>query len=227
MMMRSWVGLGARFATRAPALCARPLWQQGKTTTVRWFAQHAPVVPQHAAHSGAMTLVGAGGLMVSTYLVLNHLLNKREGYSFGAIPSSVHEYMRGTYGYVLGGLGITAASAVVAFRQGAALRMLQMNPWGYMGLSLASVMGGTMITMSLSSTESPVMKHAAWVATMAAVGAVTMSPFALVPGPILYRAALYTAGIVGSLSLVSMNAEQGAFLYLVSALVCFMASTCC
>lgn len=67
--------------------------------------------------------VSAGGLMLSTYLVLNHMLNQHDDnvslYSSKAIITpSVHSFLKGTYTYVAGGLAITAASASAAFRSG-------------------------------------------------------------------------------------------------------------
>lgn len=84
-----------------------------------------------------------------------------------------------------------------------------------MGGSVAALLGTTFFARSISHKDSPILKNIAWGASMATVGVLSVSPLLFVPRPILYRAALYTAGIVGSLSLIAINAEEAKFLYLV------------
>merc|ERR1712108_96930 len=56
-------------------------------------------------------------------------------------------------------------------------------------------------------------KQAAWLAHCAVVGAV-IAPICLLGGPILTRAAWYTAGMVGGLSTVAVCAPSDKFLYM-------------
>ena len=54
-------------------------------------------------------------------------------------------------------------------------------------------------------------KHAAWLLYAVSLGGV-VAPICLVGGPILTRAAIYTAGIVGGLSAVAISAPSDRFL---------------
>jgi FtsH-binding integral membrane protein len=164
-----------------------------------------------------MTLLGAGGIMFSTYVVLNHFLNREPiettNVQSNSLSRSARDHLKGTYSYVLGGIAISAASAVAAFRAGVPIRLLQMRPIVYIGSSLVALLGTTMLAQSIDFDQNPTLKHAAWALSMASVGIMSLSPMMFIPTPVLTRAAMYTVGIVGSLSLVAMNSEQGAFLY--------------
>ena len=85
----------------------------------------------------------------------------------------------------------------------------------YFAGSVIGVLGMSMLTHSVSHKESPLAKHLAWGCTMAIVGTLSLSPIMFLPTAVISRAALYTVGIVGSLSLIAINAEDGKFLYLV------------
>lgn len=152
--------------------------------------------------------------MLSTYLVLNHFLNSHDNQAMSSISPTVHSYLKGTYTYVVSGFAITALSAVSAFRSGFAVRVMQLNPMLYLGTSMVAIIATSYIAQSTSIVESPVLKHAAWAASMACVGAISLSPLMFLPSAVLSRAALYTTGIVGSLSIVAINAEEDKFLYL-------------
>ncbi|XP_055354602.1 growth hormone-inducible transmembrane protein-like [Paramacrobiotus metropolitanus] len=56
-------------------------------------------------------------------------------------------------------------------------------------------------------------KHLAWLLHAATIGAV-IAPLTLLGGPIMMRAAMYTAGIVGGLSTVAACAPSDKFLYM-------------
>ncbi|KMS93887.1 hypothetical protein BVRB_026920 [Beta vulgaris subsp. vulgaris] len=96
--------------------------QSLKLPVTRRAFGYPPQALQPSPANSTFTLLGAGGLMLSTYLILNHALNQHdESVSAGTkavITPSVHNYLKGTYTYVAGGLAITAASAVGAFRSG-------------------------------------------------------------------------------------------------------------
>lgn len=54
-------------------------------------------------------------------------------------------------------------------------------------------------------------KHAAWLVYAVSLGGM-IAPICLIGGPILTRAAIYTAGIVGGLSAVAVSAPSDRFL---------------
>merc|ERR1711974_202160 len=72
-----------------------------------------------------------------------------------------------------------------------------------MGVSIAAMIGSSMIARSIPYTPGVGAKQAAWLAHCAVVGAV-IAPICLLGGPILTRAAWYTAGMVGGLSTVAV-----------------------
>merc|ERR1712121_554578 len=82
-----------------------------------------------------------------------------------------------------------------------------------MGVSIAAMIGSSMIACSIPYTPGVGAKQAAWLAHCAVVGAV-IAPICLLGGPILTRAAWYTAGMVGGLSTVAVCAPSDKFLYM-------------
>ena len=75
------------------------------------------------------------------------------------------------------------------------------------------MIGSSMVARSIPYTPGVGAKQAAWLAHCAVVGAV-IAPICLLGGPILTRAAWYTAGMVGGLSTVAVCAPSDKFLYM-------------
>ncbi|CAH8529455.1 unnamed protein product [Schistosoma turkestanicum] len=79
------------------------------------------------------------------------------------------------------------------------------------GMAVLSVIAG-IICQSIPYPQSGIgVKHLAWVAYSMSLGGMLL-PICLVGGPILTQAAMYTGGIVGSLSLVALTAPSDRFL---------------
>merc|ERR1711994_1098036 len=100
--------------------------------------------------------------------------------------------------------------------------------WIAMGVSIAAMVGSGMLVRSNPYQEGFGKKQLAWLAYCGVVGAV-IAPICLLGGPILTRAAWYTAGIVGGLTTVAVTAPSDKFLYMGGPLamglgVVFMAS---
>jgi FtsH-binding integral membrane protein len=72
-------------------------------------------------------------------------------------------------------------------------------------------MGTGVLAQSIPYQEGIGAKQAAWLLHVSAVGAI-IAPLAFIGGPILLKAALYTAGIVGGLSAVAICAPSEKFL---------------
>merc|ERR1719275_13156 len=72
-----------------------------------------------------------------------------------------------------------------------------------MGVSIAAMIGSSMVARSIPYTPGVGAKQAAWLAHCAVVGAV-IAPICLLGGPILTRAAWYTAGMVGGLPTMAL-----------------------
>ena len=139
--------------------------------------------------------------------------------------------MRDTYFYFGSSLIATAGTAAAIYRSPAAMNLVpliaifgiqqieqiypQVSRGGFvaMGVSIAAMIGSSMIARSIPYTPGVGAKQAAWLAHCAVVGAF-IAPFCLLGGPILTRAAWYTAGMVGGLSTVAVCAPSDKFLYM-------------
>ena len=82
-----------------------------------------------------------------------------------------------------------------------------------MGVSIAAMMGSGMVARSIPYSPGLGTKQLAWLAHCAVIGAV-VAPICLLGGPILTRAAWYTAGMVSGLSTVAVCAPSDKFLYM-------------
>merc|ERR1711872_47839 len=112
-----------------------------------------------------------------------------------------------------GSLVATAGTAVAAFRSPAVINLVSRGGLMAMGVSIAAMIGSSMVARSIPYTPGVGAKQAAWLAHCAVVGAV-IAPICLLGGPILTRAAWYTAGMVGGLSTVAVCAPSDKFLYM-------------
>jgi FtsH-binding integral membrane protein len=65
---------------------------------------------------------------------------------------------------------------------------------------MAAIIGTGMLVRSIDYETSPVAKHLAWIAHTGIMG-VVLVPMCLAGGPVLMRAAWYTLGLCGGLSL--------------------------
>ncbi|XP_071052605.1 growth hormone-inducible transmembrane protein-like isoform X1 [Onthophagus taurus] len=126
-------------------------------------------------------------------------------------PQYVKDRITTTYMYFGGSLAITAASAVAAFRSPAILRLVANN--GFMGIaiSLAAIIGTGMLAQGIEYKEGFGAKQIAWILHSSVMGAM-VAPLCFLGGPILIRAAWYTAGIVGGLSTIAVCAPSEKFL---------------
>uniref|UniRef100_A0A8C6X547 Growth hormone inducible transmembrane protein n=1 Tax=Naja naja TaxID=35670 RepID=A0A8C6X547_NAJNA len=126
-------------------------------------------------------------------------------------PQYVKDRIRSTYMYFAGSVGLTALSAVAVSRTPALMGLMMKGSWLAIGTTFAAMIGAGMLVRSIDYEESPFPKHAAWMLHAGVMGAV-VAPLTLLGGPLLIRAAWYTAGIVGGLSAVAMCAPSEKFL---------------
>ncbi|XP_072851168.2 growth hormone-inducible transmembrane protein [Pogona vitticeps] len=126
-------------------------------------------------------------------------------------PQYVKDRIRSTYLYFGGSVGLTALSAVLVSRSPALMSMMTRGSWLAIGATFAAMIGAGMLVRSIDYEQSPVPKHLAWMLHAGVMGAV-VAPLTLLGGPLLIRAAWYTAGIVGGLSTVAMCAPSEKFL---------------
>lgn len=128
-------------------------------------------------------------------------------------PEYVKERIHSTYAYFGGSVLITAGSAAAIFRSPTLLNLAARGGWIPLIVSMALMMGSGMVARSISYEPGLGAKQLAWAAHCAIIGGV-LAPLSFVGGPILLRAAMYTAGIVGGLSTVAVCAPSDKFLYM-------------
>ena len=108
----------------------------------------------------------------------------------------------------------TAGTAVAAFRTPAVMNLVSRGGFIAMGVSIAAMIGSGMVARSIPYQPGTLgTKQLAWLAHCAVIGAV-IAPMCLLGGPVLTRAAWYTAGMVGGLSTVAVCAPSDQFLYM-------------
>ncbi|XP_056350400.1 growth hormone-inducible transmembrane protein [Oenanthe melanoleuca] len=126
-------------------------------------------------------------------------------------PQYVKDRIQSTYMYFAGSIGMTALSAAAVSRSPALMNLMTKGSWLAIGATFAAMIGAGLLVRSISYEHNPVAKHAAWMMHSGVLGAV-VAPLAFLGGPLLIRAAWYTAGIVGGLSTVAMCAPSEKFL---------------
>lgn len=131
--------------------------------------------------------------------------------SVGAYSSETRSRLLSTYGHVAGGLASTALIAGALFRAGIAHRLQRVSPMIGLFGGLALTIGTMIGTQAIDYHQSPVMKHVMWTAFNGAI-ALSLCPLGIMGGALLYRAALATGAIMGSLSLVAATAPSDQFL---------------
>ncbi|CAG7819103.1 unnamed protein product [Allacma fusca] len=126
-------------------------------------------------------------------------------------PQYVRDRIHTTYAYFGGSCILTAMSAVAAFRTPALMNLMMRNSWLVMGGSIAAMIGTGMVVRSMPYTPGFGAKQLGWMAHSGVIG-VVLAPMCLMGGPILMRAALMTAGVVGGLSTIAVCAPSEKFL---------------
>merc|ERR1719166_119103 len=174
-----------------------------------------------APSSGTSINVGQGALAGAAALGIGALAFYGAGLSgeMGAVeksvmwPQYVKDRIRDTYMYFGASVAATAGTAVAAFRTPAVMNLVSRGGLLAMGVSIAAMMGSGMVARSIPYSPGLGTKQLAWLAHCAVIGAV-VAPICLLGGPILTRAAWYTAGMVSGLSTVAACAPSDKFLYM-------------
>ncbi|CAH0556420.1 unnamed protein product [Brassicogethes aeneus] len=128
-------------------------------------------------------------------------------------PQYVKDRIKTTYLYFGSSLVVTAASAVAAASSPAIMNLVMRNGFMGMAISLAAIMGTGMLAQGIEYKEGFGAKQMAWLLHTATMGAM-VAPLCFLGGPLLIRAAWYTAGVVGGLSTIAVCAPSEQFLYM-------------
>lgn len=126
-------------------------------------------------------------------------------------PQYVKQRISDTYLYFGGSILISAASAAAVFRTPSLLRLVSGS--GMLSLigTMAAMIASGMVVRSIPYQPGFGTKQLAWMTHSAILGAV-IAPLCFIGGPIMVRAAWYTAGIVGGLSTVAVCAPSEKFM---------------
>jgi len=163
---------------------------------------------------GGMAALGVGALCMYGYsqpanYVPGSTRDLMAQFGGAAYAKRVRSRIMNTYGHLAAGLGMTAGFAVAAFRGGLAHRMMNMNPMLLMGGTMMGCIGLSMMTQS-TPYDNP-MKYVWWTGFNAFIG-LSLVPMGMLGGALVSQAAVYTAMIVGSLSLVAAASPSDQFL---------------
>lgn len=139
----------------------------------------------------------------------NSTPNRFPNYRFW--PEHVKERIRSTYMYFGGSILVTAGSAALCLRSPAMMNIVARQGWIALGVSMVAMIGSGMVAQSIPYSPGFGAKQAAWIVHTGIMGAV-LAPMCLLGGPLIMRAALYTAGVVGGLSTVAVCAPSDKFL---------------
>lgn len=126
---------------------------------------------------------------------------------------TVKHRIRDTYAYFGGSLVITAASAVAISRNARIMNFLARGSWMSLIGTVVAMMGTGMLCQALPYQEGFGAKQMAWILHSGVIGLV-IAPLTLLGGPLMIRAACYTAGVVGGLSTLAVCAPSDKFLYM-------------
>lgn len=126
-------------------------------------------------------------------------------------PQYVKQRIKDTYLYFGGSLAITVGSAMAAFRSPMIMRLVTTSGFTGIALAFAAMMGTGILCQTIEYSPGFGPKQMSWMLHSAVMGAL-LAPLCFVGGPILVRAAWYTAGLVGGLSTIAVCAPSERFL---------------
>lgn len=126
-------------------------------------------------------------------------------------PKYIRDRVTDTYMYFGGSLMSTAAAAVAIARNPSAMRLVSQNGMLSLVLTLGAMIGTSVLCRSIEYKPGFGPKQMTWLLHTAVIGAV-IAPLTILGGPLMIRAAWYTAGVVGGLSTVAVCAPSDKFL---------------
>ncbi|KAG8219618.1 inhibitor of apoptosis-promoting Bax1-domain-containing protein [Butyriboletus roseoflavus] len=175
----------------------------------RTIVTDAHTVTQASSQDAWKKFAITAAAVAGTVVVAEGFLNRD---TRDSLTTSEQSYLHDSFKYTGGGLVLTALVARSMFRSGFAFRIMSANPWLVLGVSLVGSIG-SMMGVYYTPPERTVQKHLFWLGFNACQAA-TLSPLFFLSPAILSRAALYTCGVVGSLSYVGATAKNDRYLYM-------------
>ncbi|CAD6192721.1 unnamed protein product [Caenorhabditis auriculariae] len=160
---------------------------------------------------GTYALGGAAVFGVASLMYYGLISKERSILQNSALwPQYVRDRLASTYTYLAAGLGVTAASGYACSRSPAIMRLTAGGGMLSLFATMAVMIGSGMVARSIDY-DNTLPKHLAWLVHCGIMGAV-LAPLCFLGGPVLTRAAWYTAGIVGGLSATAITAPSEKFL---------------
>ncbi|CAD5118619.1 DgyrCDS7303 [Dimorphilus gyrociliatus] len=202
---------------RIPQIRSQRHWQSQARTPLKRKILTPKVETSRGADAafglGKGVVAGASALGIGALCFYGLGLSSEAGTADKAAvwPEYVRERVKSTYMYFGSGIGITAASAYAISRSAPLMRLVSRTGWVSLLVSMAAVLGTGAVARSIPYKGEFGAKQVAWMVHVATMGAI-VAPLTLLGGPIMLRAASYTAGIVGGLSTLAMCAPSDKFL---------------
>ncbi|CAA7264777.1 unnamed protein product [Cyclocybe aegerita] len=172
------------------------------------MSEGRPIV-QEAKPISWQRLALTAGAVAGAVVILDTAMNRdiRD-----PLNESERNLLNKSFQYTGAGLTLTALAARSLFRSGFAFRIMAANPWVVLGVGLVGGIGTMMGTM-YTAPENTFQKHLFWLAFNGCQAA-TLSPLFFFSPAILSRAALYTIGVVGSISYIGATATNDKYLHI-------------
>lgn len=183
-----------------------------KVNPTLWERAMAPAGP-NAFGIGKGALAGASAVGIGALCYYGTGISAKPGtlQESHLWPQYVKDRIKTTYSYLGGSLVVTAASAMAVFRSPTMLNLVARNGWMSIIATMALMIGSGMVVRGIEYKPGFGAKQMAWLVHTGIMGAV-IAPMCFLGGPILTRAAWYTAGVVGGLTTVAVCAPSGEFL---------------
>lgn len=127
-------------------------------------------------------------------------------------PEIVRERINKTYGFFSLGLTTTAISAYAATRSSSLMRFMVGRPIASLALFFVSSIGSMILVHTVPYTPETLPVKVGSFTLFSAIIGVTLAPLITIAGPLAARAAVYTAGVVGGLTLTAACAPSEKYL---------------
>ena len=126
-------------------------------------------------------------------------------------PQYVKDRVRATYMYFSGSLVAISGFAYAVSQSPTIMRLVTSSGFVGIALTIGALIATSTVCQSIQYQPGFGAKQISWLVHTAMVGAV-LAPLTALGGPLLLRAAIYTAGIAGGISTVAMCAPNEKFL---------------
>ncbi|CAI8014718.1 Growth hormone-inducible transmembrane protein [Geodia barretti] len=127
-------------------------------------------------------------------------------------PEAVRQRVSSTYTSFASGLGVTSVAAFAATRATSVMRFMAGRPMASMLLFGVGSIGSALLCYSVPYTPETLPAKIGAFTLFTSIMGLTMAPLVAFAGPLVGRAALYTAGVVGGLSLTAACAPSDKYL---------------